>query len=312
MSEFSDFGEEEASIGYLGEYEGERNTRDERHGKGRATFAKGDVYDGMYEHGKRHGQGLYRFKNGARYEGEYKQNKKHGQGKFIYPDGSQYEGNWAEDLRHGYGVYTYVNGDTYEGEWLGNHKHGQGVYTYKMTGTKYIGTYVNGKREGAGEVIHINHKYQGLMKADNPEGPGKYMFEIGCEQRGKYILVEKQQGGETEEDEPVTIIVPTWKAGDISAISRGVPFEDETLKEGEEDKDGEDKENKDGEQQTETVSEEKSLTTVLTEVIEPAEAKTPEKASEEPQEVTEEKADPEEEHVDEAAAEGAEEEEEGD
>ena len=38
------------------EYEGERNAKEERHGKGKATFPNGDMYDGLYEHGKRHGQ----------------------------------------------------------------------------------------------------------------------------------------------------------------------------------------------------------------------------------------------------------------
>ena len=75
-------------------------------------------------------------------------------------------GNWVDDQRHGYGVYTYPNGDTYEGEWQSHLRHGQGVYTYKDTGTKYVGTWVSGKRDGAGELIHQNHRYQGGWIAD--------------------------------------------------------------------------------------------------------------------------------------------------
>lgn len=45
---------------YLGEYEGERNEMDERHGFGRAKLPSGDTYEGYYENGKRHGKGVYR------------------------------------------------------------------------------------------------------------------------------------------------------------------------------------------------------------------------------------------------------------
>ena len=75
-------------------------------------------------------------------------------------------GNWVDDQRHGFGTYTYPNSDTYEGEWQSHLRHGQGVYTYKDTGTRYVGTWINGKREGAGELIHANHRFQGGWIAD--------------------------------------------------------------------------------------------------------------------------------------------------
>lgn len=42
-----------------------------------------------------------------------------------------------------------------------SHRHGQGVYTYHETGSKYAGTWVMGKMQSVGELIHLNHKYQG-------------------------------------------------------------------------------------------------------------------------------------------------------
>uniref|UniRef100_A0A481A1T2 Radial spoke head 1 homolog n=1 Tax=Sus scrofa TaxID=9823 RepID=A0A481A1T2_PIG len=179
----------------LGEYEGERNELGERHGHGKARLPNGDTYEGKYEHGKRHGQGTYKFKNGARYIGEYVKNKKHGQGTFIYPDGSRYEGEWANDLRHGHGVYYYVNNDTYTGEWLAHQRHGQGTYLYAETGSKYVGTWVKGQQEGAAELIHLNHRYLGKFLNKNPVGPGKYVFDIGCEQHGEYRLTDVVSGG---------------------------------------------------------------------------------------------------------------------
>ncbi|XDA71539.1 hypothetical protein R6Z07F_001891 [Ovis aries] len=214
---------EEEGENDLGEYEGERNEAGERHGHGKARLPNGDVYEGSYEHGKRHGQGIYKFKNGARYVGEYVRNKKHGQGTFIYPDGSRYEGEWADDLRHGHGVYYYVNNDTYTGEWFAHQRHGQGTYFYAETGSKYVGAWVNGQQEGAAELIHLNHRYQGKFLNKNPVGPGKYVFDIGCEQHGEYRLTDVERGEEEEEEETLITVIPKWKATKITELALWTP-----------------------------------------------------------------------------------------
>ncbi|EHH16946.1 Testis-specific gene A2 protein [Macaca mulatta] len=213
---------EEEGENDIGEYEGARNEAGERHGRGKARLPNGDTYEGSYEFGKRHGQGTYRFKNGARYIGEYFRNKKHGQGTFIYPDGSRYEGEWANDQRHGHGVYYYVNNDTYTGEWFTHQRHGQGTYLYAETGSKYVGTWVNGQQEGAAELIHLNHRYQGKFLNKNPVGPGKYIFDVGCEQHGEYRLTDMERGEEEEEEELITV-VPKWKATKITELALWTP-----------------------------------------------------------------------------------------
>ncbi|XP_006870885.1 PREDICTED: radial spoke head 1 homolog [Chrysochloris asiatica] len=167
--------------------------------------------------------GIYKFKNGARYIGEYLKNKKHGQGTFIYPDGSRYEGEWADDQRHGHGVYYYINNDTYTGEWLSHQRHGQGTYFYAETGSKYVGTWVNGQQEGAAELIHLNHRYQGKFLNKNPVGPGKYVFDIGCEQHGEYRLTDQEKGEEEEEEETSATVVPKWKATKIMELALWTP-----------------------------------------------------------------------------------------
>ncbi|XP_053408505.1 radial spoke head 1 homolog isoform X2 [Mercenaria mercenaria] len=209
---------EEEQGPYLGEYEGSRNDKDERHGQGKATLPNGDTYEGLYENGKRHGHGVYRFKNGSRYTGEYIKNKKHGNGTFIYPDGSRYEGSWVDDQRCGFGKYFYVNGDTYEGEWLNHVRHGQGSYTYAATGTKYVGTWNLGKRDGHGELVHANHKYVGVFKEDRPMGKGKYVFDIGCEQHGEYLGIEQDKEEKGDDDEAQPNIISKWKAGIVTGI----------------------------------------------------------------------------------------------
>ncbi|XP_069825506.1 radial spoke head 1 homolog [Dendropsophus ebraccatus] len=216
----SDF-EEEAEPD-LGEYDGERNEAGERHGQGKARLPNGDTYDGMYENGRRHSQGTYRFKNGARYIGEYYQNRKHGVGTFMYPDGSKYEGDWVDDQRQGQGVYTYANGDVYSGDWFAHQRHGQGVYTYTDTGSRYIGTWVNGKQDGAGELVHHNHRYLGKFSSNTILGPGKYVFDIGCEQHGSYVQAE-QEKEEEEEEEPLAVPITRWNPEKISSLTLWSP-----------------------------------------------------------------------------------------
>lgn len=76
-------------------------------------------------------------------------------------------GSWVEDQRSGKGKYSYVNGDSYDGEWQSHLRNGRGTYTYAETGSKYLGTWREGKREGHGELIHANHKYVGPFKDDH-------------------------------------------------------------------------------------------------------------------------------------------------
>ncbi|KAM3859531.1 radial spoke head 1 homolog [Diretmus argenteus] len=197
-----------ACVQLLGEeYDGDRNDAGERHGHGRAVLPNGDVYDGQYEAGKRSGQGTYRFKNGAKYIGHYFQNMKHGQGVFYYPDGAKYEGSWVEDQRNGHGIYTYPNGDTYDGEWLLNLREGQGVYHYHDTGSKYKGSWVKGKMESYGEIIHSNHRYQGKFINNQPSGPGRYVFDNGCEVHGEYSLKEQKREKRKEGEDASTTVL---------------------------------------------------------------------------------------------------------
>ncbi|KER25461.1 hypothetical protein T265_07084 [Opisthorchis viverrini] len=220
--------EEEEGV-YLGEYDGGRNERDERHGYGKAILPNGDAYDGMYENGKRHGPGIYRFKNGARYDGAYYDGKKHGQGTFYYPDGSVYEatvnkppkctlGLWVENQRNGVGKYTYVNGDVYEGEWRDHLRHGQGSYTFAASKLRYEGTWKEGKIDGFGELIHESHKYIGFWKDGMVMGRGRYVFpKLECQQTGEYLATPAKDEERLPEDDADKLI-PRWKAQKLERL----------------------------------------------------------------------------------------------
>ena len=150
--------------------------------------------------------------------GYYIKGKKNGEGVFLYPDGSKYDGFWLNDLRNGWGTYTYPNGDTYEGEWVQGYRQGQGVYTYKDTGSRYEGTWFQGKMQERGRIVHSYHSYIGNFEDNKPKGRGKYVFDSGCEQKGKYEWVEKENSVEHEEDQLEIMVSPLWVGEEVAAI----------------------------------------------------------------------------------------------
>merc|ERR1712151_134888 len=183
---------------YIGDYNGERNEKGERHGEGITILPNGDRYEGSYKNGFRHGHGTYFFtsnETGARYIGEYKDGKKDGLGIMYYPDGSIYDGQWANNQRTGDGSYTYSNGDKYTGSWLNNKRHGKGIYIYSNkshSGLVFQGTWANGDADGGGHLLHgKSHVYQGRWIENVMQGPGKYIFSFGAEQHGEYVPVEQ-------------------------------------------------------------------------------------------------------------------------
>ncbi|XP_071440432.1 radial spoke head 1 homolog [Hetaerina americana] len=218
-----EFGEEDDKIG---EYEGRRNEINERHGLGRAILPNKDLYQGYYRYGRRDGNGLYMFRNGARYDGDWYQNLKDGNGIFYYPDGSKYEGQWQSDMKHGYGAYTYPNGDFYEGTWKENFRHGLGTYLFKATETKFLGTWVNGIREGPGQLLHPKNRFYGTWVKDMPLGPGCYVFDppVDCMIHGEYIHVKdpafesigKLEEGDQDEPQAKIGLIPVWRSDRIT------------------------------------------------------------------------------------------------
>ena len=79
----------------------------------------GAVYEGELSiRGKADGRGKLSFANGDVYEGEFKAGRMEGYGKMLYADGDSYEGDWKSDEHHGKGKYTFPPPSIayYEGE----------------------------------------------------------------------------------------------------------------------------------------------------------------------------------------------------
>jgi hypothetical protein len=89
-----------------------------KQGKGKMTYANGDVYVGEFINNKRQGIGKMTYKNGAVYEGNWMDDNRQGKGQYTWADGDVFEGDWMYDKKTGKGKYTYANGDVYEGVWV--------------------------------------------------------------------------------------------------------------------------------------------------------------------------------------------------
>merc|ERR1712167_295342 len=86
-------------------------------------------------------------------------------------------------------------------------------------GTVFTGNWLNGKADGAGELVHGNsHRYQGSWQDDLIAGPGKYIFSFGAEQHGEYIPVEQDvEGIEDTADEAISgNTISRWRAHKIT------------------------------------------------------------------------------------------------
>ena len=67
------------------------------HGKGKYTWANGNMYEGDYQTEKKHGKGTLTWANGDIYRGDFKDDKMHGKGTFIFISGGMYEGDYQDD-----------------------------------------------------------------------------------------------------------------------------------------------------------------------------------------------------------------------
>lgn len=118
-------------------------------GKSRSS-TKGGNYDGdVNSRGERHGYGVFVAENGNEYEGEWKNDKRDGEGTAKYNTGDMYIGSWKNCKRHGHGTMYVENGDVYEGEWDKGFKEGPGLYRWR-DGEVDISRYSQDHRVGEG------------------------------------------------------------------------------------------------------------------------------------------------------------------
>lgn len=187
----------EVTYAAYGTYVGAVDSNNLPHGNGRMVYVNGDIYIGLWEHGKANGRGTLTTQSGSTYEGQWVNDRlqgiavvtfpdvkvryegnchnslPNGQGTMTYPSGAQYNGMWSEGRHHGRGVLT-VGGDRYDGDWANNQQNGQGTFAL-ANGERYVGGWKNGHRDGQGIANYSNGStYNGLWRDDLPHGQGTY------------------------------------------------------------------------------------------------------------------------------------------
>lgn len=165
------------------------------------------------------GKGTYDF-GWCLYTGEFKNGKPEGKGVMKYDDYT-YDGLFKEGLENGKGLITYKNGKTENvffnkgtkvkadekvamADWKelegqddecieGNCITGLGTMQFP-SGNKYIGSFVNRKRQGTGSFYFANGDiFKGTFKDDLKEN-GTYTFSNGYSFTGKFLNEEFYNG----------------------------------------------------------------------------------------------------------------------
>ena len=134
-----------------GSYEGELNSKKQKHGKGFFRWSDGSYFNGEYVRDQRHGEGRFLWANGETYDGDYLEDQRTGRGVYRWPDGSVYEGLYFKGKRHGNGNFTASDGIRYEGEWLHDVQHGKGKLIFP-NGNVVAGTWMDGKLVSSNSV----------------------------------------------------------------------------------------------------------------------------------------------------------------
>ena len=157
------------------------------------------------------------YANDDQYLGEIKNGLRNGKGKMTYSNGNIYSGDWIDDVFHGKGTYLKPNGQSISGDWengylirgqiiffkgvMGEEKyigevvysffgypvpHGMGAYFY-MNGDKYVGEFVDYKKEGKGTFTWANgDSYCGYWHDDEYHGKG-ILNKDGIIKEGNWI-----------------------------------------------------------------------------------------------------------------------------
>ena len=162
-------------------YEGEFKN-DARDGIGIEKSANGKISGVIYKNGRLvkqefkidmpDGEGTHIYPDGSKYVGNFQNGFKHGKGTLTW-DGKngKYVGDFKNGFKHGKGSYALYEEDNhlpylyYDGEWKYEMRHGDGKEEYP-DGSKYIGSYIDDKRNGQGVMIfsHNNKRYEGNWK----------------------------------------------------------------------------------------------------------------------------------------------------
>lgn len=121
-------------------YDGQWKT-DKKDGQGVLIYDKG-TYHGEFKEDLFHGKGKMSWANGEVYYGDFYNGHRTGKGVIKFLNGDVYEGDFLNGFAHGNGTYRWTNGDVYVGAFQNGNLAGHGTikYDFDVKGTGVFGT----------------------------------------------------------------------------------------------------------------------------------------------------------------------------
>jgi len=190
-----------------------------RHGNGKLSYALDNedqtgserhFYEGQFVQGARHGYGLLRYASGNLYEGEFVWDRKVGRGTMQWFTRNQrYDGEWLNDQPHGQGEYTWLDLPAHSAPALAVGSGARGAASLSSHASpspsssgatasstpshfqhpnRYVGSFVQGVREGRGALFYSNGSvYDGMWSGNRKHGQGRFVFANGSEYVGAFV-----------------------------------------------------------------------------------------------------------------------------
>lgn len=201
-------------------------------GTGTFLWESGSKFVGEYKAGQRNGFGTLYYDNGDIYIGEWKKNQQYGNGVYQYSTKGSYKlysGDWVAGKRSGFGYMQYKNGTQRIGFWVdgkfektektgcvsGDCQSQKSEYIWEDDGSRFIGEYAHGKRNGTGTYFYgKGGKYHGTFKDGKRDGKGTYYFPNGSKYVGTWRN-DLREGYGTLYKKGGKVVKGTWKAGKL-------------------------------------------------------------------------------------------------
>jgi hypothetical protein len=126
--------------------------------------------------------------NRSEYEGHWARDKFHGEGLLKLADGSVAMGTFANGKLDGEFCLHYdkTSGSKYEGSFKDGRRSGKGRVVYANQ-SEYVGDYLAGKRHGHGELKSGDNSYVGGWKEDYWHGQGTVKYDNGVKYVGSFV-----------------------------------------------------------------------------------------------------------------------------
>jgi radial spoke head protein 1 len=145
----------------------------------------------------------------------------------VYTDGAAEETNWIK--RSGSATVTYLDGSTFTGTFDSEKlKQGLGTYVWMSAGEgddseekvqkgKYVGNYVDGKKNGRGKcTFPSGDTYDGYWLDNTMDGEGTYVYKLsGDVYSGSFAKGKKNGQGRYEYGKDESQLVGDWVDGTI-------------------------------------------------------------------------------------------------